>query len=130
MFALIRRDGKVGWSDVPAADLGPGEVRIAPRLVGLCRTDLEVASGQLAVTEPRILGHEFVGEVIEAGADIEAEDSTVRACWCVVCGTWWLTVLVVCVIVTLQGDTPAIWAARRGHVDALAYLLSVGCQVC
>ena len=68
MFALVRQDAKVGWVVLPPPrDLGPGEVRIAPRLVGICRTDLAVAMGRLPVEEPRILGHEFVGEVLQIG---------------------------------------------------------------
>ena len=34
-----------------------------------------------------------------------------------------------CVIVTLQGRTPAIWAARNGHTAALKVLVEAGAKV-
>lgn len=70
MFALVRREGMVGWADVASPIVGPLEVRVAPRLVGICRTDIAVATGRLPVAEPRILGHEFVGDVVEVGSAV------------------------------------------------------------
>ena len=43
----------------------PGEVTVAVRRAGICRTDLYVADGLLAVDEPRTLGHEAVGVVVD-----------------------------------------------------------------
>ncbi len=39
-------------------------------LAGICRTDLYAADGLLAVTAPRILGHELVGEIVEIDDDL------------------------------------------------------------
>ncbi|HOJ61990.1 MAG TPA: alcohol dehydrogenase catalytic domain-containing protein [bacterium] len=47
-----------------------GEVLIRPRMAGICRTDLELTKGYMGFHG--ILGHEFVGEVAEAGAGWEA----------------------------------------------------------
>lgn len=46
-----------------AGSLGPGEALIRPRVVGICATDHEIARGYLGFTG--VLGHEFVGEVLE-----------------------------------------------------------------
>ena len=41
-----------------------GEALIAPRLVGICSTDLEITRGYMGFEG--VLGHEWVGTVIEA----------------------------------------------------------------
>ncbi len=46
--------------------LPPGEARIRMRLAGVCGTDLEIARGYLGFRG--VLGHEFVGEVVEAAS--------------------------------------------------------------
>lgn len=53
---------------------GAGELLVAVRACGVCRTDLHVAEGDLAVHRPHVIpGHEVVGEVIALGPDIGAE---------------------------------------------------------
>ena len=44
-----------------------GGVVVEPAVMGVCGTDLKVVAGDVAVELPRILGHELVGVVIEAG---------------------------------------------------------------
>ncbi|BDY32170.1 MULTISPECIES: zinc-binding alcohol dehydrogenase family protein [Mycolicibacterium] len=47
---------------------GPGELLVAVRACGVCRTDLHVTEGDLAVHRPRVVpGHEVVGEVVALG---------------------------------------------------------------
>ncbi|MBY0443000.1 MAG: zinc-binding alcohol dehydrogenase family protein [Mycobacteriaceae bacterium] len=47
---------------------GPAELLVAVRACGVCRTDLHVAEGDLAVHRDRVIpGHEVVGEVVEVG---------------------------------------------------------------
>lgn len=47
---------------------GPGELLVAVRACGVCRTDLHVAEGDLAVRRPGVTpGHEVVGEVVALG---------------------------------------------------------------
>jgi threonine dehydrogenase-like Zn-dependent dehydrogenase len=68
MRALVRRSGKVSLEDIAAPRVQRGDdVLIQVMLAGICRTDVYVARGTLAVTEPRILGHEFAGVVLDAG---------------------------------------------------------------
>lgn len=58
--------------DVP--EPGPGELLVAVRACGVCRTDLHVAEGDLAVHRPGVIpGHEVVGEVITVGPGAGAE---------------------------------------------------------
>lgn len=50
---------------------GPGEVLVAVRACGVCRTDLHVAEGDLPVRRRGVVpGHEVVGEVAGIGADV------------------------------------------------------------
>ncbi|NGZ29474.1 MAG: alcohol dehydrogenase catalytic domain-containing protein, partial [Magnetococcales bacterium] len=51
-------------SDLPRPVAGKDEVVIQVLLAGICRTDMEIAQGYLPFTG--ILGHEFVGHVVEA----------------------------------------------------------------
>lgn len=52
----------------------PGELLVAVLACGVCRTDLHVTEGDLAVHRPHVTpGHEVVGEVIEVGSDLGAE---------------------------------------------------------
>jgi threonine dehydrogenase-like Zn-dependent dehydrogenase len=51
----------------PSPALAPWEVRICVDLAGVCGTDLALWSGDLPASLPLVLGHEFVGTVVEAG---------------------------------------------------------------
>jgi propanol-preferring alcohol dehydrogenase len=46
---------------------GPGEVLIAVRACGVCRTDLHIIDGELPMRRPVVPGHEIVGTVAECG---------------------------------------------------------------
>jgi propanol-preferring alcohol dehydrogenase len=61
--------------DLPAPELSPGQVRIAVRACGVCRTDLHVRDGELPGPKlPLVLGHEIVGTVVEGGERFRAGD--------------------------------------------------------
>lgn len=49
--------------------LPPDEVLIKVRMTGICATDVELVKGYYPFTG--VLGHEFVGEVVELGANIK-----------------------------------------------------------
>lgn len=60
--------GPLHLADRPDPEPGPGEIRVAVRTCGVCRTDLHVAEGDLAVHRPRVVpGHEVVGTVDKCG---------------------------------------------------------------
>lgn len=64
----------------------PGEALVRVRLAGICNTDLEIVRGYMGFTG--VLGHEFVGEVVEAD-DPEWRGRRVVGeinCPCGVCG--------------------------------------------
>jgi propanol-preferring alcohol dehydrogenase len=57
--------------EVPTPEPGPGQLLIAVRACGVCRTDLHVADGDLPnPKQPLILGHEIVGTVARLGAGV------------------------------------------------------------
>ncbi|MFF3749158.1 L-threonine 3-dehydrogenase [Streptomyces sp. NPDC002018] len=76
MKALVKQQAEPGlWLlDVPEPETGPGDVLIKVLRTGICGTDLHIRSwdgwARQAVTTPRVLGHEFVGEVASVGADV------------------------------------------------------------
>ncbi|MFD7894848.1 L-threonine 3-dehydrogenase [Streptomyces sp. NPDC059743] len=77
MKALVKQKAEPGlWlMDVPEPETGPGDVLIKVLRTGICGTDLHIRSwdgwARQAVTTPRVLGHEFVGEVAAVGADVQ-----------------------------------------------------------
>ncbi|WP_209305772.1 zinc-binding alcohol dehydrogenase family protein [Mycobacterium sp. PS03-16] len=59
-------------ADVP--DPADGELLIAVRACGVCRTDLHVAEGDLPVHRDHVTpGHEVVGEVVAVGPEVDTE---------------------------------------------------------
>lgn len=97
MHALVRNASGTLWTEVRDPQLQSDYVLIQVSLVGLCRTDLAVAAGRLAVETPRILGHEFVGRVVETGPDVQeiaigekvAADPVLRCGLCDRCASGW-----------------------------------------
>ncbi|WP_407662354.1 zinc-binding alcohol dehydrogenase family protein [Mycolicibacterium rutilum] len=71
----VRRPGPVRTrplerAQVPVPHPGPGDLLVAVRACGVCRTDLHVAEGDLAVHRADVVpGHEVVGEVVALGED-------------------------------------------------------------
>ena len=58
-------------ASVPVPRPGPDEVLVAVLACGVCRTDLHVAEGDLAVHRPDVVpGHEVVGEVVAVGSAV------------------------------------------------------------
>jgi L-iditol 2-dehydrogenase len=79
--AVLVAPDRIEVRDVPRLAMGPTEVRVRVGAVGLCGTDLHIASGHanyhrdargrlIPLSEsPQILGHEIAGVVTEVGAD-------------------------------------------------------------
>ena len=76
-------------SDHPAPTPKPGWALIQPQLIGICRTDLELVQGYMGFSG--VLGHEFVGTVLETyypsfiGQRVVGEINAVcgHCSWCV-----------------------------------------------
>jgi len=67
-------DGKeISVKEVPIPALGESQVLIKIKASGICRTDIAIVKGNLPTPTPLILGHEFAGEVIEAGKKINSD---------------------------------------------------------
>src|SRR2546423_6481363 len=57
--------------EVPDPAPGPGQILIAVKACGVCRTDLHVANGDLPDPKlPLVLGHEIVGTVAALGTGV------------------------------------------------------------
>ena len=72
---VLEKQGDLQIRDITVDEpLGPRDVRIALRNVGICGSDVHYythgAIGPFIVKEPMILGHEASGVVIERGADV------------------------------------------------------------
>jgi 2-desacetyl-2-hydroxyethyl bacteriochlorophyllide A dehydrogenase len=65
---ILRAPGELVLDDV--ARPGPIASHVLVRVThsGVCGTDLKIYNGAIPVSYPRIMGHEMVGEVVEAGA--------------------------------------------------------------
>jgi threonine 3-dehydrogenase len=76
MKALVKARAEPGlWlEDVPVPAVGRDDVLIRVLRTGVCGTDLHIYEwdgwAQANVPVPLVIGHEFVGEVVEAGSDV------------------------------------------------------------
>ncbi|MET8576605.1 L-threonine 3-dehydrogenase [Streptomyces sp. NPDC005012] len=76
MKALVKEKAEPGLRlmDVPEPAIGPGDVLIKVLRTGICGTDLHIRAwdgwAQQAIRTPLVVGHEFVGEVVETGRDV------------------------------------------------------------
>ena len=76
MKALVKRHAAPGlWlEDVPAPVPGLNDVLIRVHKAGICVTDLHIykwdAWAQKTIPVPMVVGHEFVGEVVEVGGNV------------------------------------------------------------
>ena len=94
MNALVKAAAKPGlWlDDVPVPRAGINDVLIRVHKTGICGTDLHIykwdAWAQKTIPVPMVVGHEFVGEVVEVGSNVNdfAPGDVVSAEGHVVCG--------------------------------------------
>ena len=70
MQALVRQGGRVALCRRPVPVPTADQVVVKVHAAGVCRTDLQVASGELLSADPVILGHEFAGEVAHMGSAV------------------------------------------------------------
>ncbi|MDO0924749.1 L-threonine 3-dehydrogenase [Streptomyces sp. TG1A-8] len=76
MKALVKEKAEPGLrlADVPEPAVGPADVLIKVMRTGICGTDLHIRAwdgwAQQAIRTPLVLGHEFVGQVVEVGPDV------------------------------------------------------------
>ncbi|HTY62211.1 MAG TPA: L-threonine 3-dehydrogenase [Acidobacteriota bacterium] len=76
MKALVKKESKPGlWlEDVAEPKIGINDVLIRVDRTGICGTDLHVydwnAWAQKTIPVPLVVGHEFVGEIVEVGSNV------------------------------------------------------------
>lgn len=76
MKALVKSRSEPGlWlEDVPEPGIGINDVLIRVLLTGICGTDLHIHEwdewAQSAIPVPLVIGHEFVGETVEVGSNV------------------------------------------------------------
>lgn len=76
MKALIKKEATPGlWlDDIPEPEVGINDVLIRVDRTGICGTDLHIynwdAWAQKTIPVPMVVGHEFVGEIVEVGSNV------------------------------------------------------------
>ncbi len=77
MWALVKKQpGKGLWMEqVDIPEPGPEDVKIRIHKTSICGTDLHIynwdAWSQKTIETPRVIGHEFVGEIVEMGSAVK-----------------------------------------------------------
>ncbi|WP_127583237.1 zinc-dependent alcohol dehydrogenase [Paenibacillus koleovorans] len=73
MLALMKLNsgpGNVELAVIPEPACGPGMVKVRVACTGICGTDLHVYHDTFKNYPPVTLGHEFAGEIVEAGSGV------------------------------------------------------------
>lgn len=76
MKALVKKFAEPGlWlDDVPMPEMGINDVLIKVRRTAICGTDLHIynwdAWAQKTIPVPMVVGHEFVGEIVDVGSNV------------------------------------------------------------
>ena len=77
MKALVKERPEPGLSlrEVPIPQIGPNDVLIRVKKTGICGTDLHIfnwdAWAQKTIPVPLVIGHEFVGKIVEVGSNVK-----------------------------------------------------------
>lgn len=69
--AVFKGIEQLAVEDVAEPEAGPGDVIVSVGVCGICGSDLHTYQHGSFVEPGQIMGHEFVGTVIEAGADVQ-----------------------------------------------------------
>ena len=76
MRALVKSRPEAGiWlEEVSAPTIGPNDLLVRVHYTSICGTDLHIwkwdAWAQETITVPRVIGHEFMGTVVEVGSEV------------------------------------------------------------
>jgi threonine 3-dehydrogenase len=76
MKAIVKSRAEKGLSveDVPVPEVGINDVLIRVLMTGICGTDLHIYDwdewAQATIPVPLIIGHEFVGEIVSVGSNV------------------------------------------------------------
>lgn len=69
---MFQRPGRAEVVDVDRPAIGPDEILVGSRAVGVCHSDFDLLSGSyiIPVDYPTVPGHEWSGEVVEVGREV------------------------------------------------------------
>ncbi len=73
MLALVKTaagPGNLELRDVAVPQIAPDEVLLRVRACGICGSDLKIQDDRHPYTPPVVIGHEFSGEIVEAGVNV------------------------------------------------------------
>lgn len=76
MKALVKQEADVGlWlQDIPEPEVGINDVLIKVKRTAICGTDMHIYNwdewAQKTIPVPMVVGHEFVGEIVEVGSNV------------------------------------------------------------
>ena len=76
MKALVKKYPEKGlwFEDVPEPAVGNNDVKIKIHKTAICGTDLHIYNwdewSQKTIQTPRVIGHEYVGEIVEIGSNV------------------------------------------------------------
>lgn len=77
MKALIKKERTIGlWlEEVPTPTIQEGEVLIKTKKMSICGTDIHIykwdAWAEKTIPTPMVVGHEFMGEIVEVGKNVK-----------------------------------------------------------
>lgn len=70
--AVLQAPNQLRLTDIATPEAGPGELILRVRAATVCGTDLRILTGRKTkgVRFPSVIGHEFAGDVVQAGAGV------------------------------------------------------------
>ncbi len=92
LFKTAPGEGNMELRSVPEPKPGPGEVLIEVKAAGICGSDLHIYHWDInfKLKPPVVIGHEYAGEIVEIGPDVEGwsvGDRVTAEPSAIVCGT-------------------------------------------
>jgi (R,R)-butanediol dehydrogenase/meso-butanediol dehydrogenase/diacetyl reductase len=91
---LMKEVGNIQFEEIPIPQIKePDDVLLKVKAVGICGTDIKIIEGKHHFRPNTVLGHEFVGEVIEVGSHVHhikvgdrvSIDNNIRCGFCDFC---------------------------------------------
>lgn len=69
---VIEKPGKISIEERPIPEITASQVLVKVKAAGICGSDLHIYHGKNAfATYPRVVGHEFVGEIMQVGSEVK-----------------------------------------------------------
>lgn len=72
MQAVMTTPGVIEYREVPVPEVGPDQIKVKMKKIGVCGSDIHVYHGKHPYTSyPVVQGHEVSAEVVEVGSDVQ-----------------------------------------------------------